>query len=180
MSEQRAVAVSCPKCGREEPDPDVRFCPTCGTSLYGEVGRQRLRRRLTGLLVVLTVISLVTTVVAAWARAVVLDTDRFVATVGPVIDEPAVQDALSARLTDSIMSSLQIETRVQSALAQVGDGRLPVSPALLAGPITEGIRNALLKRTNQLIASDAVSTIWNEALRTAHTQAVALLRGEST
>jgi hypothetical protein len=179
VSDQRST-VTCPRCGREEHDPAVRFCPACGTSLYGEVGRQRLRRRLTGLLVVLTVISLVTTVVAAWARAVVLDTDRFVATVGPVIDEPAVQDALSIRLTDSIMSSLQIESRVASALAQVGDGELPVSPALLAGPITEGIRNALLKRTHQLIASDAVSTIWTDALRTAQSQAVALLRGEST
>ena len=180
MREQRNVAVSCPKCGREESDPAVRFCPRCGTSLHGEVGRQRLRRRLTTLLVILTVISLVTTVVAAWARAVVLDTDRFVATVGPVIDDPAVQDALSVRLTDSIMSSLQIEDRVASALSKVGEGQLPVSPALLAGPITDGIRTVLLKRTQQLIASDAVSTIWTDALRTAHTQAVALLRGEST
>lgn len=179
MSEQ-VVSVSCPKCGREETDPDVRFCPACGTSLHGEVGRQRLRRRLTGLLVFLTVISLVTTVVASWARAVVLDTDRFVATVGPVIDDPAVQDALSVRLTDSIMSSLQIEDRVSSALSKVGEGGLPVSPSLLAGPITDGIRTVLLKRTRQLIASDAVSTIWTDALRTVHTQAVALLRGEST
>jgi len=140
----------------------------------------KLRRRLTGLLVILTVISLVTTVVAAWARAVVLDTNRFVATVGPVIDDPSVQSSLSVRLTDSIMSSLQIEERVSNALANVGDGDLPVSPALLAGPITQGIEDALLKRTRQLIASDAVSTIWNQALRTAHERAVALLRGDAT
>jgi hypothetical protein len=147
--------------------------------LRGEPGRLKLRRRLTGLLVVLTVISLVTTVVAAWARAVVLDTDRFVATVGPVIDDPAVQSSLSVRLTDSIMSSLQIEDRVSTALASVGEGQLPVSPALLAGPVTQGIENALLKRTRQLIASDAVSTIWTQALRTAHERAVALLRGDA-
>jgi hypothetical protein len=139
----------------------------------------RLRRRLTGLLVVLTVISLVTTVVAVWARAVVLDTNRFVATVGPVIDDPAVQSALSVRLTDSIMTSLQIEERVSTALANVGDGELPISPALLAGPIAQGIEDALLKRTRQLFASDAVSTIWTQALRTAHARAVALLRGDA-
>ncbi|HJR98438.1 MAG TPA: zinc ribbon domain-containing protein [Actinomycetota bacterium] len=172
--------VTCPRCGREEADPTVAFCPTCGSPLRGEPRRLKLRRRLTALLVVLTVISLVTTVVAVWARAVALDTDRFVDTVAPVIEEPSVQTALSVRLTDSIMSSLQIEDRVASALANVGDGELPVSPALLAGPITRGIEDALLKRTRQLIASDAVAAIWVEALRTAHSRSVALLRGDAT
>ncbi|HET6663389.1 MAG TPA: zinc ribbon domain-containing protein, partial [Acidimicrobiales bacterium] len=140
MSEHRE-RVECPKCGRIETDPDINFCPTCGTPLRGEPGRLKLRRRLSGLFVFLTVLSLVVTVVGAWARAVALDTDRFVATVGPVIEEPSVQQALSVRLTDRVMEGLQIEDRVSTALAGLDQGELPVSPALLAAPITEGIRN---------------------------------------
>ena len=124
---------------RAETDPDINFCPTCGTSLRGEPGRLKLRRRLSRLFVFLTVLSLIVTVVGAWARAVALDTDQFVATVGPVINDPSVREALSVRLTDRVMD-LQVEERVSTALSGLDQGRLPVSPALLAAPITDGIR----------------------------------------
>jgi hypothetical protein len=130
--------------------------------------------------VFLTVLSLIITVVGAWARAVVLDTDRFVATVGPAIDEPAVQQALSVRLTDRVMEGLQIEDRVSSAISDLAPQDLPVPPSLLAGPIADGIRNVLLDRTEQFLASDAVRTLWFEALTRAHERAVALLRGEDS
>jgi len=54
-----------------------------------------------------------------------------------------------------------------------------VSPALLASPIADGIRSVLLKRTEQAISSDAFQNLWNTALTRAHSQAIALLRGES-
>jgi ABC-type multidrug transport system fused ATPase/permease subunit len=177
---ERGEPIACPRCGREERDPSINFCPNCGAPLRGEPARQKLRRRLAGLFVFLTVLSLVVTVVGAWARAVALDTDRFVATVGPVIDEPAVQQALSVRLTDRVMEGLQVEDRVATALSGLDTGDLPVSPALLAAPITEGIRTALLKRTEQALASDAVRALWYDVLARAHEQAIALLRGEST
>lgn len=128
----------------------------------------------------LTVLSLVVTVVGAWARAVALDTDRFVATVGPAIDEPSVQQALSVRLTGRVMEGLQVQERVASALSGLDSGDLPVSPALLASPIADGIRTVLLERIEQAIASDAVRTLWYEVLARAHAQAIALLRGEAT
>ncbi len=145
----------------------------------GAPKRQKLRRRFTGLFVFLAVIALMVAVVGAWARSVVLDTDRFVATVGPAIEDPNVQAALSTRLTDGVMEGLQIEDRVSETLSNLDQGRLPVSPALLAAPITEGIRDRLLARTEQLLASDQVESLWNSALTRAHTQLVALLRGES-
>lgn len=179
MNEQGG-RTECGSCGRVETDPSVRFCPSCGAPLRGEPARQKLRRRLAGLFVFLTVLSLVVTVVGAWARAVALDTDRFVATVGPVIDEPSVQRALSVRLTDRVMEGLQVQDRVASALSGLDAGELPISPALLASPIADGIRSVLLKRIEQAAASDAVRTLWYEVLARAHSQAIALLRGETT
>jgi hypothetical protein len=172
--------VTCESCGRVETDASVKFCPSCGTPLRGEPARRKLRRRLAGLFVFLTVLSLVVTVVGAWARAVALDTDRFVATVGPVIDEPAVQEALSVRLTDRVMDGLQVQERVSTTLAGLDQGDLPVSPALLAAPIADGIRTVLKKRIDEAIASDAFQNLWETALTRAHSRAVSLLRGEDT
>ena len=142
--------------------------------------RQKLRRRLAGLFVFLTVLSLVVTVVGAWSRAVALDTDRFVATVGPAIDEPSVQQALSVRLTDRVMEGLQVQEQVASALSGLDGGDLPVSPALLASPIADSIRSLLLARIEEAIASDAMRTLWHDVLGRAHAHAIALLRGETT
>ena len=176
---QPADPVTCRKCGREESDPSADFCPSCGAPLRGEPSRQKLRRRLVGLLVFVTIISFVATGVAAWARAVALDTDRFVATAGPLIDDPKVQEALAVGLTGSIMEGAEIRSRVAGALDDVATGDLPISPTLFAGPITDGIETFLHDRIRGLLATDAVSTIWYSTLETAHSQAVALLRGQT-
>ncbi len=67
---------------------------------------------------------------------------------------------------------------MSQALSDLDQGRLPVSPTLLATLISDGIRKRLLDRTKELMASDQVETLWYSALTRAHTQAIALLRGE--
>jgi hypothetical protein len=140
--------------------------------------RRRLRRGLVTVLIVLTSLSVVVTTVAWWAHSVVFDTDHYVATVGPLIRDPQVVDALSVKLTDAVMDGLQVQERIETTLQRVPD-RLPVSPELLAVPVANGVRNLLLQRFQTFLQRPAVQDLWVRANRFAHDRVVSLLRGEN-
>src|SRR3954451_15307203 len=62
-------------------------------------------------------------VVATWAHDQVSDTDRYVATVAPLADDPAVQKAVSERITDEIVARIDVRaitTEAADALAERG------------------------------------------------------------
>ena len=61
--------------------------------------RRRLRRRLVGALVVLTVLLTFVSTIGVWSRGVLLNTDRWVATVGPLASEEELTDALGSWAT---------------------------------------------------------------------------------
>jgi hypothetical protein len=171
--------MKCPNCQVMNKD-GVKYCSNCGYRMDGENPKRRVRRTFVTLLVILTAIGVAASTTAVWAHQVVFDTDRFVETVGPLIDDPNVQDALATRLSEAIMTGLEVEKRVESTLTQVGPQDLPISASVLAGPITDGIRSFLHDRIQALLATDAVRTVWINALTTAHDQAVSILRGDSS
>lgn len=49
------------------------------------------------------------TVVAAWAQTQIEDTDRYVATVGPLADDPEVQAYVAAALADGLCELLGVD-----------------------------------------------------------------------
>ena len=171
--------MKCPNCQVMNKD-GVKYCSNCGYRMDGENPKRRVRRTFVTLLIILTAIGVAASTTAVWAHQVVFDTDRFVETVGPLIDDPNVQDALATRLSEAIMTGLEVENRVESTLTQVGPQDLPISASVLAGPITDGIRSFLHDRIQALLATDAVRTVWIKALTTAHDQAVSILRGDSS
>ena len=137
------------------------------------------RRRFTGLFVFLAVLSLVVAVVGGWARSVVLDTDRFVATVGPAIEDPDVQAVLSARITDSVMAGLDIEGRVSQGLSSLEQGDFPCRRRCWRrrSPTRSGSGSSRAPRSCSPATRSSPPGIG--VLTRAHTQLVAVLRGES-
>src|SRR3954447_23603283 len=62
-------------------------------------------------------------IVAGFARGQVLDTDTYVETVAPLLDDPAVQDAVAHRLADEIVARTDVTglaTKATDALVQQG------------------------------------------------------------
>jgi hypothetical protein len=169
--------MKCPNCQVMNKD-GAKYCSSCGYRMDGENPKRRVRRTFVTLLIILTAIGVAASTTAVWAHQVIFDTDRFVSTVGPLIDDPDVQDALATRLTDAIMVGVDIEHRVETALNEVKPDQLPIPVSILADPVTDGIRSFLHDRIQSLLASGAVRTVWINALTFAHDQAVAILRGE--
>jgi hypothetical protein len=135
--------------------------------------RRRLRRVLTPILVALSIIVFTVTVPAAWGARTVLNTDRYVATVAPLADDPAVQASIATKLTDQVFSVLDVEGTISDALAGL-DERATV----LAGPLTNAVHGFVQDQVEKVVASDAFATFWVAANRFVHTQVLAILRGE--
>ena len=60
------------------------------------------------LLIVIGCILAPLSVVAVWAKNQVTNTDRYVATVAPLADDPAIQNAVADRVTAEIFSYLDV------------------------------------------------------------------------
>jgi hypothetical protein len=138
------------------------------------VKRRRMRRIATPILVALSIIVFTATVPAAWGARTVLNTDRYVATVAPLADDPAVQASIATKLTDQVFSALNVQGALSDALGALGE-----RATLLAGPLTIAVKGFVRDQVEKVVASQAFKTFWVEANRFVHTQVLAILRGGS-
>jgi len=134
-------------------------------------GDGRWRRAGVALLVVLSCVTLVGGVVGLWARRNFLDTDRFVERVGPLIDDPAVQTAVSVRVTDQVMRLVDPQALFQDALPERG--------RVLAVPLSNAVEGFVGDRVVAFLQTDQAERVWRTAVTLAHGTAVRVLRDES-
>lgn len=123
-------------------------------------------------------------IVARWASDTVSDTDRYVETVGPLADDPAVQKAVVTRVTNEIFQRVDVEAVTQDAIDALAAQGLPprVSNGLsaLSAPLAGGIRSFVTTQVTKLVESDVFADAWVQANRQAHAQMVAVLTGEGS
>ena len=131
--------------------------------------KRRLRRVLTPIIVALAILVFTATVPAAWARRTALNTDRFVELVGPSADDPAIQQSLADKVTERVMSLLDIEAVVNDVFPERG--------AVLEAPLTNAIEGYVHGLVLRVFESDAFTRLWTETNRFVHTEMLAVLDG---
>ncbi len=109
------------------------------------------------LLLAVAAVVLPIALVAVWVGAVATDTDRYVATVGPLADDPVVQDAVAARLERATVGALD-------------------APPAAKARVSEAVGAVV----GEVVRSEAFADAWRQANRTAHVELVALLEDGST
>lgn len=121
-------------------------------------------------------------VVTSWARSLVTDTDRYLATVGPIADDPAVQQAVTQRTTAAVVEGLDVERLAGDLTSAVAGLGLPPRVAGLVESLQEPLVGAVTTRVRsavaQVVASDGFAAVWTTANRTVHDQLVGVLRGD--
>jgi hypothetical protein len=140
--------------------------------------KQWWRTALVTILVVLTGVVAPVSVVAAWAHTQVSDTEAFVAAYAPLADDPAVQQAVAAKVSEAIQSRLDLPGLTQELLNGISN---PIASRLLpslTGPLNSMISDFIDKQVAAFVASDAFSQVWGVALRATHTQFVNLISGD--
>lgn len=111
------------------------------------------------------------TAAAVWARGQLLDTDVYLSTIGPVIDEPAVQEALASMAATAVVDAIPLD-------ALVGDGLPDILRPLAAGLVTQ-VETLVERQALRVIESDVAADVWVTANRVTHAQMVRVLRGDS-
>ena len=125
---------------------------------------------------VVATLLLIPAVVGHWGNRTVVDTDRYIDTVAPLIQQPEVQEALSTAVTDQIVTRLDTESQVEKLLGNVlpGDGGLT---GILSAPIASGINGLIGNLVTKFVASDQFMQVWVEFNRLAQKSAIEMLEG---
>jgi hypothetical protein len=130
----------------------------------------RWRRITCGVLVVIVCVLAPLSLLAVWTRNTLLNTDQYVETVGPLAEEPAIQNAVADRVVQALVTNVDLEGEIKDAL--------PERAAFVAPFVASGIENFARDASLRLMESDQFAQLWNDANRRAHTQVVAVLTGE--
>jgi hypothetical protein len=110
--------------------------------------------------------------IAVWSRNTILDTDRYVETVAPLSDEPAVIDAVANRITAAIFERVDVEAELQQYL--------PSRLTFAAGPIANQVMSTTHDHIVRALESEQFDTLWREVNRTASSALVAYVNGDGS
>jgi hypothetical protein len=123
-------------------------------------------------------------VVATWAHDQISDTDRYVETVAPLAEDPAIQDAVITRITSALLERLDIRAVTQDATQALASRGLPprvaTSLQALGTPLANAIESFIGDQVDQIVRSQQFAEAWTEMNRAAHTQMVAVLTGNTS
>lgn len=141
--------------------------------------RRHRRVRWSAAIVLLVIAALLVpvTLMARYARGELLNTDRYVATVAPLASDPAVQTALTDRVTDEVISKIDVPALIQQATNAINIGAAPAIGNLIAGPVEDWLTSFIHKHVAAFVASPTFATLWTEVNRIAHRNVSAVLTG---
>jgi hypothetical protein len=129
----------------------------------------RWRRVLGVLLLVVGCVLVPISLSAIWVRTTLLNTDKYVSTVGPLASNPQIQQALADDLTNAIFSRVNVKQKVADAL--------PPKAGFLAAPIAAEVQTVTDQAALRLVESSQFQTLWENANRRAHPKVVNVLTG---
>ncbi|MDX2025278.1 hypothetical protein [Microcella sp.] len=121
-------------------------------------------------------------IMANWATTQLVETERFVATLAPLADDPAVHDRIITEVTALVDEQVDIDAVTSELLSGLGEA-LDLGPKaqgaldLVSAPIAAGVRSLVADVVTEVVTSPAFSTAWKRSIEVAHTQAIRLLSG---
>lgn len=131
--------------------------------------RVNVRAIVAGVASVLAALLVVLSVLTLSAHSLLLDTDRWVAAVGPLATNPEVQAGLSAYLADEIVDATGVQTRI--------DGAFPNLP-LISQAVGSAMDTLFQRILGRVLASETFQQTWVALNRAAHAQIIGALRGD--
>jgi hypothetical protein len=116
--------------------------------------------------------------VAFWGQRTLNDGQRYLDTVGPLVDSPQVQDAVATK----VIAAIEQQVDVEAILNEVFAGVITDRPRLqrLVGPLAGAINGLIEREVRAFVASDTFADIWVRVNTRAQQTLVRVLKGEDT
>jgi hypothetical protein len=122
-------------------------------------------------------------VVAVWTANQVSDTSRYVANVEPLIKDPAIQNALTNKISNEIVTRINVKGLTDQAAAALAQKGLPRVSTLLhsfSGSLASGVAGFVHSRIHKIITGPRMANAWVQVNRVASQALVAVLSGRAT
>ena len=139
------------------------------------------RAPVAALLIVIGCVLAPVSVVAVWTANQVSDTSRYIANIEPLIHEPAVQNALTDKVTTAITSHLNVSGYATQAAALLTSKGLPRVGTLLrtfAPAISSAVTGFIHSTVHKVVTSPQFANAWIQVNTVAHEQLVKALSGQ--
>jgi hypothetical protein len=133
------------------------------------------------ILIVLGCVLAPVAVLGVWANREVSNTDRWVATVEPLIHDPNIQNTLTDKITNEIVQQLNLSGLINQAAAELNNRGLTRISSLLTtfGPqIVSSVTGFIHSTVHSVITSQAFVTAWIQINTIAHQSLVKVLSGQ--
>ena len=147
------------------------------------VRRRRIgwRAPVATILIVLGCVLAPVAVLGVWSANQVSDTSRYIANIEPLIHDPAVQNALTDKVTNEITSHLNVTGLTNQAAALLTDKGLNRVGTLLQsfGPsIASAVNGFIHDQVRKIVSSPQFANTWIQVNTVAHQAVVKVLSGE--
>ncbi|MGO9078176.1 MAG: hypothetical protein ACLQDY_03935 [Streptosporangiaceae bacterium] len=132
-------------------------------------------------LIVLGCILAPLSVLGVWTANQVSDTSRYVANVEPLVHDPAVQNALTDKITTEVTSHLNVTGYVDQAAGLLSSKGLPRVAALLKtfGPsLSSAVAGFIHSAVHKIVTSPRFAHAWVQVNTVAHSELVKALSGQ--
>lgn len=133
------------------------------------------------LLIVLGCVLAPVSVIAVWTANQVSDTNRYVQNVAPLIHEPAVQSALTDKITAQINAHIHVQAltnQAADALSSKGLTRVGTLLHTFSGSLAGAVGGFIHTQVAKIVASPQVANLWVQVNRNVHAQLVKALSGQ--
>ena len=133
-------------------------------------------------LIVLGCILAPISVIGIWTANQVSDTNRYVENVSPLIHEPAIQAALTDKISAQIDAHLPIQTLTNQAAATLtskGFTRVGTLLHSFSGSLASAVQGFIHTQVAKIVKSQQVANLWVELNRRVHAQLVNALSGQN-
>ena len=142
--------------------------------------RRGWRTPVAALLIILGCVLAPLSVVAVWTANQVSDTSRYVANVEPLIKDPAIQNALTDKLTSEIVTKIDVKRLTDQAAAELSQKGFTRIGGLLqgvSGSLASGVQGFVHSSIHKIITGPRMANAWVQVNRVASQALVAVLSG---